>query len=217
MDTTTDKKVCKIEDARLIGYTKRTRSGSEQIFYTGDDERDFDRYHAEGGGSINSVEMHDKADTIRLQPHKKNYYAMLLDGEWWWVDGCNKCNGREQNSWTYMGQCEKHDVCVTCATPHHMVKGSVWGGRNGWQCQSCHDAEHLAEKEAALAAMPEEHNEYDYHGTDEITCPYCAYEFSDSWECADADNDNRECPRCDNTFKVTAVRSLTFDCDRIEK
>jgi len=54
-----DKKVHKIDDARLIGYVKRLRAGSTQVFYTGNDERDFERYKADGGGSKPNVKMHD--------------------------------------------------------------------------------------------------------------------------------------------------------------
>lgn len=37
----------------------------------------------------------------------------------------------------------------------------------------------------------------------EITCPYCGYEYSDSWECGrdeDEYSDNEECPECGKIF-----------------
>lgn len=210
-----DKRVQKINDDRLDIYTKRMRSGSQQIFYSGDDERDFDRYRAEGGGRTANVKMHDKPDTIRLQPPEQHYYAKLIDGEWWWVDGCDQCNGRKRNGFTYIDGCKKHGVCRTCALPPDQIEGSCWGDRDGWQCSRCRDAEHQEEKETALAAMPAEYHSYDFHDQDEITCPYCAYGFTDSWECSSYDNEECECPRCDQTFKATAVHSLTFDCDRV--
>jgi len=210
-----DKAVCKIEDTRLVNYTKRTRSGVEQVFYTGNDGRDFDRFHREGGNSKHNVKMHDKPDTIRLKPPEKHYYAQLIDGEWWWLNGCAECNGNPRDWMTYI-ECDEHDVCRTCKTSRKEIKETPWGGKNGWQCKPCADIEHEAEKNKALAAMPEEYDLWDFHGQDEITCPYCAYEFSDSWECADEDGENHDCPRCDNVFKVTAVKSLTFDCERID-
>lgn len=211
-----DKKICKIGDERLVGYEKRTRSGSTQVFYTGGDERDFDRYRAEGGTRKAGVEMHDKPDTIRMQPPEKHYYSSLIGGEWWWVDGCAACNGKERN-WTTYIECETHDVCRSCLTSRDQIEGSAWGHRDGWQCDRCHCAEHKAEKESALDAMPEEHDSWDYHDVDEITCPYCAYRFSDSFESADDRDEEHECPRCDNAFKVTAVHCLTFNCDRISQ
>jgi len=40
----------------------------------------------------------------------------------------------------------------------------------------------------------------------EITCPYCGYEFSDSWEHHGLDNDGdsqeEECPECEKKFHV---------------
>lgn len=212
-----DRKICLIGDDRLKGYVNRTRDGAKQVFYTGNDCRDWDRYKAEGGHKGN-VEMHDKADTIYIRPEEQSHYSLLIDGEWWWVDGCNQCNGRPRSGFGYMGECNKHDVCVTCGIHRDDVKDTPWGGRDGWQCKPCAEAEHKAEKQRALAAMPEKEDfyAYDYHGVDEITCPYCAYEMSDSWECADHSDEDHECPRCDNVFKVDAVHSLTFDCNRLE-
>jgi hypothetical protein len=212
-----DKKICKIEDERLRGYTKRTRAGV-QIFYTGNDNRDFARHkletHDKDGNYIYGVEMHDKPDTIRINPPEVSYYAELIAGEWWWVDGCDQCNGRERG---FMGECEKHDVCVTCNKSRHEFKEPVWGGVNGWRCRPCQEALSKAEKKQALDAMPEEHHKHDYHDLDEITCPYCAFEFSDSFESASDSDEEHTCDRCDNTFKVTAIHSLTFDCERVEE
>jgi len=209
-----DKKICKINDDRLSDYKNRMRSGSEQVFYTGNDERDFERYRAEGGNSRHNVTMHDKPDTIRIQAPMREYYAELIEGEWWWLNGCGECNGRPRDWMAYV-ECEKHNVCRTCETPRSKITGAAWGGKHGWQCQACHEREHEMEKQAAIAAMPEEHESWDYHGMDEITCPYCKYEFNDSSECGDHNDEDHDCPRCDNTFKVTAVHSLTFDCERI--
>lgn len=213
--TSKDKKVCRIDDGRLSEYTKRTRSGSEQVFYTGGDERDFERYRAEGGGTNPNVKMHDKPDTIRLQPPEKHYYAELIDGEWWWVNGCTECNGRPRDWMTYI-ECDEHNVCRSCGIPRSELNEVPWAGKHGWHCQPCAKKEHEEEKQVALAAMPADYDSWDYHGVNEITCPYCAYEFSDSWEAAGDHDETHECPRCDHEFKVTAVHTLTFDCDRIE-
>lgn len=82
------KKVSKINDDRLLNYTKRIRSGVTQIFHTGNDKRDFERWRKEGGPSCHNVTMHDKKDTIRITPPEKHYFAQLIDGEWWWLNGC---------------------------------------------------------------------------------------------------------------------------------
>lgn len=210
-------KVCKIDDPRIAGYTNRTRSGSTQVFYTGNDERDWDRYRKEGGGRKHNVTMHDKPDTIRITPPEKHYYAELIEGEWWWVNGCEECNGRPRDCVKSYIECEKHDVCNHCGIERKKLDHAPWGKKDGWICQPCAQIAHDIEKEQALADMPEHHDEWHYHDLHDITCPYCNYKFSDSWEYANADEEEQECPRCDNVFTVTAVQSLTFDCSRIEQ
>ncbi len=149
-----------------------------------------------------------------IDPPENHFHLEWQNDTWEWINGCSECNGKPRDWMTYI-ECEKHNVCRTCQI-HRSKTEVAWGGKNGWQCQCCHDADHEYEKEAALAAMPEEYDSWDFHGKDEITCPYCAYEFSDSWENAGADDEAEECPRCDNTFVVTAVHSLTFNCDRLD-
>jgi len=143
-------------------------------------------------------------------------YAELIDNQWHWVSGCPECSGEPRDSFTYM-ECEKHDVCVKCSKPRAEVK-IAWWWNGGWCCDSCQKIEHEIDKETALAKMPSEENfdEWDYRGKDEITCPYCAYESSDSRESDDANEEEMDCPRCDNTFIYTAVHSLTFNCSRKE-
>jgi hypothetical protein len=42
--------------------------------------------------------------------------------------------------------------------------------------------------------------EIDHDYTDEIVCPYCGYEFSDSWEIG-ADSGEEECYECGEKFE----------------
>lgn len=54
--------------------------------------------------------------------------------------------------------------------------------------------------------------------TDEIVCPYCGYEFSDSWEFSmkgDGDTCEVDCDECEKTF--TAVMSMTVDYSTYKK
>jgi len=47
--------------------------------------------------------------------------------------------------------------------------------------------------------------EVEAFGKRKITCPYCAYEYSDSWEKGmdnDGDSQEEECPECDKKFHV---------------
>lgn len=210
-----DKKVCKIDNPLLENYTKRTRGGKTQIFYTGNDSRDFDRYRSEGGNAGSGATMHDKPDTLRIDPPEKNYYSELIEGEWWWINGCAECNGHPR-SWSTYVECDEHNVCRRCSIPRKGIKGVVRGGQNGWICDACYEIEHNQEKNRALSAMPEQFDDYDYHDLHEIKCPYCDNEYFDSSDHSSAQDEEFECDRCDSKFTVTAEHTLTFNCDRIE-
>ncbi len=204
-----DKKISKILDTRLKEYTQRQRNGATQVFYTGSDSRDFDRYRKHG------VEVHDKPDTIRLQPPECHYYAELIDGEWWWLNGCAECNGLPRDWMTYI-ECEKHNVCRTCKTPRSEITETPWGGKTGWQCRPCATSEHEASKAEALAAMPEEYDEWDYQFSSEVKCPYCDLEIQDSGdgELYTQGDQDIDCGRCDNTFTLTTEFSPTYTMNR---
>lgn len=199
-------KVEKINDPRLVNYTNRTRSGSEQVFYTGSDERDFERYRAEGGGSKPNVKMHDKSDTIRLRHAEKHLFAELIDGEWWWVNGCYECNGLERDSMCYV-ECDQHDVCRSCNTPRSEIKDSVRGGKHGWQCKPCEEKESLKRKREALAAVADDDfGEWDFRNNDKVVCPHCKSEYTPD-EPSDGDE---ACDVCGGEFTVEIEYSISY-------
>ncbi len=201
------KQVCKINDDRLSSYTKRTRNGRKQVFYTGNDSRDWERYRADGGGSQHNVTMHDKKCTIIIEPPEKHYFAELIDGDWWWVNGCAECIGNPRDWMTYV-ECTEHDVCRTCKTPRGEIKDSVWGGKYGWQCESCKDKAHEKAKKEALDSVAEkEYNEIDYYSNSEIICPYCDSKISsDDFH----ESDSIECEVCDNTLDVEVEHTVSY-------
>lgn len=52
---------------------------------------------------------------------------------------------------------------------------------------------------------------------DEIKCPHCDYEYSDSWEYNHCEDDKLECLSCDKAFALTANNTVdystkVFDC-----
>jgi hypothetical protein len=47
----------------------------------------------------------------------------------------------------------------------------------------------------------------EYQYTNEITCPYCGYEFGDSWEASEGE---KECPDCDRKFDVERDVDVTY-------
>ena len=210
-----DKKISKILDTRLKEYTQRQRNGATQVFYTGSDSRDLDRYRKDVGNSKHGVEVHDKPDTIRIEAPESHHYAELIEGEWWWLNGCGECNGNDRGHPTYI-ECEKHNGCRTCKATRGEITETPWGGLNGWQCCPCATAEHETKKAAALAAMPEEHDKWDYIGNDEVKCPYCNLEIQDSGdgELYTQGDQDIDCARCDNTFTLTTEFNPTYTMNR---
>lgn len=51
------------------------------------------------------------------------------------------------------------------------------------------------------------------YGEDEIVCPWCGYEHTDSWETR-ADNGDFECHGCGKTFAFTRDVSVTYSTSR---
>ena len=213
----TDKKIEKINDPRLTGYTNRTRNGATQVFYTGNDSRDWERYRADGGGQKANVVMHDKPDTINIEPPEKHLYAELINGEWWWVNGCAECNGRPRDWITYI-ECDQHNVCRTCAATYSELTEPPWGGKNGWQCKPCADAEHEQKKQEALDAMPtgEDYNEWDFFNNSSALCPHCRYEFesADDSDFYEPGEKTIECPRCDQELEMEVEISFSYTTRR---
>lgn len=197
-------KVCKVNDLRIAGYVNRMRSGSEQVFYTGDDRRDFERYQRDG-----RKEMHDKADTIRINPPERHYHAELINGEWWWVNGCDECNGEPAN-YCYI-KCETHDVCVTCKCSRQELTESPWVTRTGWQCRPCAKKEGDIAKQAALQKVAEgEYEPHDYLGQDNVICPHCATEFEDMMDDGEPEA-HQECDVCGGEFSIEVEYTVSFN------
>ena len=57
--------------------------------------------------------------------------------------------------------------------------------------------------------MSDEVEEFDTSYTEELVCPYCGYEHSDSWEIGDSENSST-CNNCDKNFKFDQQISRTF-------
>jgi hypothetical protein len=208
------KKIRKIDDPRIAEYTQRTRSGTTQEFYTGTDARDWDRNRADRKAGAKNPEMHLKADTIHIQPPEKHWYSELIEGEWWWLNGCAECNGNRRDWMTYI-ECTEHNVCRSCRTPRAEIKDIPWGGKRGWNCQPCQRKLEAATKYEALAKMEDKpYCEWDYHGTDEVICPHC--DTNQNHEMCDGEpSEKSSCETCGGDFSVTLNYSVTFDTNLI--
>lgn len=59
-------------------------------------------------------------------------------------------------------------------------------------------------------------NKYiDHKFTDEIVCPYCGYEYGDSWEFDD--DVELDCDECGKTFDATREFEITYSTTKKEK
>lgn len=61
-----------------------------------------------------------------------------------------------------------------------------------------------------------EMEDYEYHNTDELTCPYCGYEDSDSWELYDQE-DERDCPVCGGVFGYSREVTVSYYSKKVKE
>jgi hypothetical protein len=155
-----------------------------------------------------------------LRHEKQEYYANLIEGEWYWINGCYECCG-EKRDWMCYSVCNEHDVCRTCGRHNSNPEVKTrWGGKEGWQCNICHDTEKEKEQAKWKAKIEDDYCEWDFEGKDSVTCPWCTYEWDyyDSYSNhCDSDDEEVVCEMCDNKFSVTGVQSITFNTERISR
>ena len=117
------------------------------------------------------------------------------------IKACPACVG-DATPWSFGKFCDKHNVCVVCGISRKDITEAPWGVRIGaFKCRACE----LSERKKRIAAR--QAKEIDHEYTDEVTCPHCGYEFSDSWEMREGDDD---CPECEKTFEIEINTSITY-------
>ncbi len=55
--------------------------------------------------------------------------------------------------------------------------------------------------------------EHEY--TNEIVCPYCGYEFNDSWEFNRDESGETDCPECDRKFKYSVNITVDYSTSKM--
>lgn len=140
-------------------------------------------------------------------PPENGLYAERIDGAWYWVSGCAKCNETgEKYSYSV---CDKHNVCRLCSTHRSKLTETPWGHPDGFTCKPCQDAEDAVAKAAALARVAEtDYDEWDYRNLDECKCPHCATVIHIETE--DYGDKNMECDTCNGLFELTTEYSVSF-------
>jgi len=176
-----------INDDRLTADLDRIRSGSTQEFYKKGLKR----------GDL----------VLALDPPRKELYAELIDGKWYWVNGCAECNGKPRDWMTYI-ECEKHNVCRICGAKYADLKEPPWGGKHGWQCVPCANREKEEQKRTALKAVAaKEYDEWDYHGTDDVVCPHCGSSYEPDCEIPEG---KETCEVCGGEYTVEPEFTTTY-------
>lgn len=133
-------------------WTQRQRNGSLNV-WNGADHHRFHRTTTD-------------LPEVSLRPPENGLYAERIDGAWYWVSGCAKCNGTGEK-YSYV-VCDKHNVCRLCSTHRSKLTETPWGHPDGFTCKPCQGAEDAVAKAAALAKVAEsEYDEWDYRSQDE--------------------------------------------------
>ncbi|WP_300747230.1 hypothetical protein [Pseudomonas sp.] len=132
-------------------WTQRQRNGSLNV-WNGTDHHRFHRTTTD-------------LPEVSLLPPENGLYAERIDGAWYWVSGCAKCNGTSEK-YSY-SVCDKHNVCRLCSTHRSKLTETPWGHPDGFTCKPCQDAEDAVAKAAALAKVAETgYDEWDYRNLD---------------------------------------------------
>lgn len=86
---------------------------------------------------------------------------------------------------------------------------------DGTLCQVC--GEYIGQEDFDFpqsCSSCEENEEIDHDFTDEVVCPWCGYEHSDSFEFQDTGN--KKCPECENEFSFEREIEVTYSTKKIE-
>lgn len=110
------------------------------------------------------------------------------------VNECEICGAKNTHIW----RCYEHHRCDDCGTKENLCSYS-----EGLLCDRCHDKR--VEKRIA-----EFEGDTDY--TQEVVCPWCGYEHSDSWEMTMG---KRECNDCGREFEAKQDCTVTYSTSRI--
>ena len=126
-------------------------------------------------------------------------------------DKCCICETGKHESWGIgFKYCEEHDVCNTCGINRADLNEHPWGTEYGaFICKPCE----IRKRKSRVDGRIEKGFSHEY--MQEITCPHCGYEESDSWECGESD-DCRECPDCNKLYSFQQNIEVSYCTDKIE-
>jgi len=174
-------------------WTDRTRSGNTCIW----NQALHGRPHSNG------------LPEVRLDAPEVGLYAERIDGTWYWVSGCAKCNGKGEK-YSYV-VCDKHNVCVRCSTHRSKLTETPWGHPDGFMCKPCGDVLAAIAKAEALTKFAEEgYDDHDFQHMDECKCPHCATKVHLESEDYGSGSKTMTCSTCNGAFSLEIEYTPSF-------
>ena len=189
----------KIEDDRLNPTLVRTRSGTNQKFYP---------------SNYNGSE---KSMIFYLPAPSSEMYAELIDGVWYWVKGCSKCEDSMNYGESHSDQvCYEHNRCVQCNTHREDLTETPWGHKNGFICKPCSDENDARIREEAFKKVnSEDYDESDCICNDTIICPHCGSDNGTEQVDYEAMVQLQECCVCEGKYKLTLNFTVDYSTEVI--
>jgi hypothetical protein len=123
---------------------------------------------------------------------------------------CSVCATGKYEPWGFAKYCEKHDVCIGCRTKRKDLTDTPWGVRIGaFQCKDCEI------RERQKSVKERQAKGFSHNWENEITCPHCGYENSDSWECGE--DGEQDCSECEESFKFERHTMVYYSTEALTK
>ncbi len=117
------------------------------------------------------------------------------------ITSCEICKVTltKENSPYGWRRCNSHYTCDDCGT-----KDNLYMYTEGLLCETCH----AKRVEGRIKKF-----KGDTSFTQEITCPWCGYIHSDSWEC---ETGEYECEDCGRKYEVNRDMEITYSTVKIQ-
>jgi hypothetical protein len=101
------------------------------------------------------------------------------------------------------------DNCVDCGKHRNELTETPWWHGEGILCKPCN----RIRVEKQIQEWSEGEGDHEY--TEEIVCPYCGEEQTDSWELS-ANSGELDCGNCENKFTYERDIQITYSTQKLK-
>lgn len=105
-------------------------------------------------------------------------------------------------------------TCGECGTTNLAGESFHYHIWKGEHCPDCHKFIEDNKKREQIEQY--QSGEDEPCGTDEVTCPWCGYEYSDSWEFGESEEEEI-CQNCEKEFSFERHVEVTYNSSRVEE